>query len=180
MLRIISGQWRSRKIIFEDTQAIRPTHDRIRETIFNWLHDCIENAVCLDAFAGSGALGFEALSRGAKKTVFYDVSERAIYYLNHNKKILRASNAVIFHGDFLQQATFTEKFDIIFLDPPYQKNYLLPALHLLLTKKLLSQNALIYFEYEKNSVDLTKIDEQFHIVKQASTQRIEYGLLKLA
>src|SRR3990167_9566270 len=77
-LRIIGGQFRSRKIIFEEEAGLRPTHNRIRETVFNWLQPIIENSVCLDAFAGSGAMGFEAISRGAATVSFCDISPGVI------------------------------------------------------------------------------------------------------
>jgi len=176
-VRIIGGTFRSRKIIFAEESALRPTHDRIRETLFNWLRDRIENSACLDAFAGSGALGFEALSRGAKHVTFIDTSSTAIQYLKQNAATLKINNAEFLQNDF----TLTElvrKFDIVFLDPPYQKNYLLKSVELLLSRNLLNKNALIYFECEKNSVDFKTLPREFEIIKHKKTKTIEYGMLR--
>src|SRR6478672_9434831 len=92
-LRIIGGKYRSRKISFTEEDGLRPTHNRIRETVFNWLAEYIENSVCLDAFAGSGAMGFEALSRGAKHVTFCDISKNIINTIKQNAENLKITNA---------------------------------------------------------------------------------------
>src|SRR3990167_5794401 len=92
-LCIIAGKFRSRKIIFFEESGLRPTHSRIRETLFNWLTPVIENSICLDVFAGSGALGFEAISRGAQHVTFCDTSRKVIYTLKENAEKLQITNA---------------------------------------------------------------------------------------
>ena len=97
-LRIISGLLRGRKINFEGENGLRPTHDRIRETVFNWLQPVIEKSDCLDVFAGSGAMGFEALSRGAKHVTFVDISKKAINNIQENAKRFGVENADFYGG----------------------------------------------------------------------------------
>ena len=98
-LRIIGGEWRSRRLRFPEVDGLRPTLDRVRETLFNWLQFDIEGARVLDAFAGSGALGFESLSRGAKEVVFLEKHPKAALQLKENLKLLGASNAQVWAGD---------------------------------------------------------------------------------
>ncbi len=176
-LRIIAGQFRSRKIVFFEEEGLRPTHNRIRETVFNWLADKIENCVCLDAFAGSGALGFEALSRGAKHVTFCDTSKNVINTLKENAATLKISNGEFIHGDFTLKNTIKNKFDVVFLDPPFQKKLILPACELLTSRNLLNPNALLYLEFEKNSVDLSQLPKNWIIKKHKNTQTIEYILI---
>ena len=117
-LRIIGGKWRGRKIKFPDIEGLRPTPDRVRETLFNWLSPVIIGAKCLDLFAGSGALGFEALSRGASKTVFVDSNNLVTQQLQYNQQLFQCSDIEIHKMSAEQYLQTTEKsFDIIFLDP---------------------------------------------------------------
>ena len=176
-IRIIGGQWRSRKLIFFEEETLRPTHDRIRETVFNWLQNTIANSVCLDVFAGSGALGFEALSRNAAHVTFIDTSSTVIKYLKKNAATLKTHQVDFIQSDFMLENTIkNKKFDVVFLDPPFQKNYLLMAFELLMTRNLLNKNAYIYAEFEKNSVDLKKIPAWLDIKKHGKTKTIEYML----
>ena len=178
-LRIIAGKFRSRKIIFSEEENLRPTHNRIRETVFNWLADTIENSVCLDAFAGSGALGFEALSRGAAHVTFCDISKNVMIHLKKNAETLKENNIDFINCDFILQNTIKNKFDIVFFDPPFQKNILLRACELLASHELLNPNAQIYLEFQKNSVDLTQLPKNWHVKKHKQTQTIEYVLCSL-
>ena len=155
-LRIIGGKWRSRKIIFPNLPDLRPTTDRIRETLFNWMASYIIDANCLDLFAGSGALGFEALSRGASHVTFVDHSRSVVGALKENVKILctvNTVNAEVICGDFAKVIPLLIKipYNIVFLDPPFYKNLLeKAALELELRKKqLLALDAFIYVETEK-------------------------------
>lgn len=176
-LRIIAGKFRSRKIIFFEEDSLRPTHNRIRETLFNWLAPVIENSVCLDVFAGSGALGFEALSRGAQHVTFCDTSKKVIHTLKENAEKLKIENADFLNIDFiLQNSIQNKKFDIIFLDPPFKKNLLITACALLASRDLLNPGALIYFECEKDSIDFSPLPKNWMIKKHRHTQTIEYGL----
>jgi len=175
-LRIIAGQFRSRKILFSEEAGLRPTHNRIRETVFNWLTPIIENSVCLDAFAGSGAMGFEALSRGAKHVTFCDISKTVIDTLQENAATLKIKNANFLLCNFLQENKMQKKFDIIFLDPPFEKNILLTACALLEIKNLLNPHAQIYLEFKKDSVDLSQLPKNWVVKKHNHTRTIEYGL----
>ena len=177
-LRIIAGQFRSRTILFEEEAGLRPTHSRIRETVFNWLNPIIENSTCLDVFAGSGAMGFEALSRGAKYVTFCDISNNVIHHLKKNADNLKINNADFFQCDFIKQNPVQNiKFDVIFLDTPFQKKILLSACELLVSRDLLNPDARIYCEFEKNSVDLTQLPKNWHVLKHKNTQTIEYMLI---
>ena len=144
-LRIIGGEWRSRRLRFPAVDGLRPTMDRVRETIFNWLQFDVAGARVLDAFAGSGALGIEALSRGAKDVVFLEKHPKAAIQLKDNLGSLNATHAQVWAGDallWLQQNP--QPFDLVFLDPPFGKNLLQPAIDAL----TLLPGALIYTEYE--------------------------------
>ena len=148
--RVIGGSFRSRRLSFPDLPGLRPTTDRVRETLFNWLSRDIEGARVLDAFAGSGSLGFEAASRGASFVQFVDAAKEAVRYLDSNVELLgAAANAE--QGDVLSWINnYTgEPFDVLFLDPPFRKGLLSDVLKVLAECSLLSPNALIYIEAEK-------------------------------
>lgn len=148
-VRIIAGIWRSRRLNFTATDGLRPTGNRIRETLFNWLAPSIGGARCLDLFAGSGALCFEALSRGAKHCIALENNRSAISHLTSNKALLNAADLDIVATDtitFLKKNTTNSQFDVIFMDPPFEKK-LHPTVAQLLTEGMwLAQNALIYCE----------------------------------
>ena len=143
-LRIIGGQWRSRRIPIADVVGLRPTPDRVRETLFNWLQQSILGARCLDLFAGSGALGFEALSREAAQVVLVEQDSRAFTQLQLNATTLGATQAQLIHADafsYLQRET--EAFDVIFLDPPFHCALPEKALTLLIEQNLIKPDTLI-------------------------------------
>ncbi len=149
LLRIIGGEWRSRRLAFADAPHLRPTPDRVRETLFNWLQGRIAGARCLDLFAGSGALGFEALSRGAKQVVMVEKHAVAANCLRQNIQVLQATGAQLIHDDalrYLQRETTS--FDLIFLDPPFRQDLLPKVLNLIHTRGLLHGDGLIYLEQE--------------------------------
>ncbi len=148
-LRIIGGQWRGRKLRFADGEGLRPTTDRVRETLFNWLQPVIGGARCLDLFSGSGALGLEALSRGADKVIFIERNPKAITALKENLKLLQAGNTEVHQGDalaWLRGASST--FDVVFLDPPFRQELLAPALKLLADGGWVAEGARVYIETE--------------------------------
>lgn len=181
-LRIIAGTWRGRLLEFLPNN-IRPTPNRVRETLFNWLQLYIENADCLDLFAGSGALSFEALSRGAAKVVAIDQSSTATQYLHHNAHKLATNNIEIIHASaeqfFTKYANIDKAFDIVFLDPPFYQNLLLPSLQQLLDRQCLKETSLIYFESEKELILLDGLINKFEILKQKRAGDVVYGLLKI-
>jgi len=121
-LRIIAGQWRSRRIRFPEIAGLRPTPNRVRETLFNWLQPWLPGARCLDLFAGSGALSFEALSRGAGEVVLVERNPDAAAALRHNLALLEAANAELLETDALGllERGPARAFDIVFLDPPFR------------------------------------------------------------
>lgn len=176
-LRIIGGKFRSRKITFIEENGLRPTHDRIRETLFNWLQNAIENSMCLDIFAGSGALGFEAISRGAKEVTFCDLSYAVMSHLKSNAEKLHINNAIFSRSDFmLENPVQNKQFDIVFCDPPFEKNLILATCALLESRELLAENAVIYLEFKKGTVDLHALPKNWTIQKHKSTQTLEYVL----
>lgn len=176
-LRIIAGKWRGRKISFSDIAELRPTPDRVRETLFNWLAPVIVHANCLDLFSGSGALGFEALSRGAKHAVLVDESSDIIQQLNTNQKLLSCENIKIIQSkseDYLKNCG--EKFDLVFLDPPFQSNLIQKTCDLLAEKNLLNPSALIYIETSAKS-DLSFLPDTWNILKEKQAGQVRYYLV---
>lgn len=147
-LRIIGGQWRGRKLVFAPVPGLRPTTDRVRETLFNWLAPVIHQARCLDLFAGSGALGLEALSRGASYCDFVDLAGPATDQLAAHLATLGATARAQCHrlaaADFLQRGP--QPYDIVFIDPPFGRELVAPACSLLDGMQLLRQDALVYVE----------------------------------
>lgn len=127
-VRIIGGEYRSRILHFPDATGLRPTPDRVRETLFNWLGQRLHGLTCLDAFAGSGALGFEAASRGAERVLMLERDGKAHAALKQNATLLQTRCVDILQMDALAYlAEAGELFDVIFLDPPFDQNLLLPA-----------------------------------------------------
>jgi 16S rRNA (guanine966-N2)-methyltransferase len=128
-VRIIGGSWRSRILEFPDAEDLRPTPDRVRETLFNWLGQDLSGLACLDLFAGSGALGFEALSRGAASCVMVEKDAAALRALRDNAQKLGARNLTVVRGDALEFARETRApFDVVFVDPPYRLGLQVAAL----------------------------------------------------
>lgn len=152
-IRIIGGEHRGRKLRFPDVKGLRPTADRVRETLFNWLQASIPGAVCLDLFAGSGAIGLEALSRGAAKLVFCEQSAVAARSLQENIKSLGLQDsAVVQRMDarrLLRQSS-DQWFDIVFLDPPFAAGLLSKICQQLEQSGCLAPNAFIYLEQDSS------------------------------
>ena len=169
-LRIIGGQWRGRKLRFADGRGLRPTPDRVRETLFNWLMPYIPGARCLDLFTGSGALGLEALSRGAAEVVMVDNNAKVISQIRENLNLLNEKNGVIIQADGLKWLKQREEkaFDIVFLDPPYADKLLPECINLLEDDNWLKDEAWIYIELPSNE-DLPElpVNWQWHRNKQA-------------
>lgn len=146
-LRIIGGAWRGRRVKFPDVAAIRPTPDRVRETLFNWLQHDIAGSRCLDLFAGSGALGLEALSRGAAHVVFVDRERAVIEQLRATLHMLDVSAAEVEQRDALRfLENMPRPFDIVFLDPPFDQDLLPGVCSALENRGWLAPGAFIYLE----------------------------------
>jgi 16S rRNA (guanine966-N2)-methyltransferase len=149
-LRIIGGEWRGRKLAFADVPGLRPTGDRIRETLFNWLAPYLPGARCLDLFAGSGALGLEAASRGASRVVMLDRAPAVVRLLREHCATLHAGSVEVLQADALQYLGGTaEPCDIVFLDPPFHQGLLQPCCERLETHGWLAPRAWIYLEAER-------------------------------
>ena len=155
-VRIIGGQYKRRIVSFIDAEGLRPTPDRLRETLFNWLIADIHDAKVLDSCAGSVVLGFEALSRGAAHTTFIEVSSAQVIMLRQSAEQLRldASNYQIIQGTaeqvLTQNQTIQRHFDIVFIDPPYAQDLWQPILTALIKQSLINTETLIYLEADKD------------------------------
>ena len=144
-VRIIGGVWRSRLIEFPDAADLRPTPDRVRETLFNWLGQDLTGMACLDLFAGSGALGFEALSRGAASVVMVEKHPAALHALRENARKLGAANLTLVRGDALEFAGGARsRFDVVFVDPPYRAGTQVAVLGVV--RGLLAEGGRVYVE----------------------------------
>ena len=173
-VKIIGGEWKRKNISFIDSPGLRPTPGRVRETLFNWLEQDLTGKVCLDLFSGSGVIGFESLSRGAKNVVMIEKSPQVFKMIQENQKLLQADGAVLHLTDAL---TFLEKnttkFDIIFCDPPFNESWedkLFPQL-----ANHLSEDGLIYFESEASIKEYSV----FNIAKKRKAGNVFYHLVTL-
>jgi len=150
-VRIIGGEWRRRVLRFPDAEGLRPTPDRVRETLFNWLGQDLDGLACLDLFAGSGVLGFEAASRGAARVVMVEQAARVAASLRENARLLGAEDRVeIAQADAVKFASSLvqggSRFDVVFLDPPYKKGWIDRIVPLL--PGVLKDDGLLYVEAE--------------------------------
>ncbi len=165
-IRIIGGEWRGRKLSVVDSEGLRPTGDRLRETLFNWLTPWIPDARCLDLFAGTGALGLEALSRGAKFTHFIELNKPVAEQLKGNLARLKVdkASAQLSCASTLSLLTTPPEtsYDLIFLDPPFAANHWNDCIRLLSEKNWLSSEALVYVESPKNLSIPTSQEWQLH------------------
>jgi 16S rRNA (guanine966-N2)-methyltransferase len=176
-LRIIGGQWRGRKLSFPAVEGLRPTGDRVRETLFNWLSQELQGARCLDVFAGSGALGVEALSRGAEAVTMLERDARAAAQLRANLGVLNAENGRVIHTDafsFLQQPNPQEPYHVVFIDPPFQLQLWQQTIAALETGNWLASTASIYIEAGRESVYHPPANWQLHREKFAG--QVNYRL----
>ena len=183
-LRIIAGQWRGRKLSFATAPGLRPTPDRVREMLFNWLQGHLVDARGLDLFAGSGALGFEALSRGIAHVTLVENNRAAAANLQENIQLLKTDQAELIPIDafqYLENLPRAEKphqaFDLIFLDPPYRKNLLPKLVDSIRGKKLLAPNGLLYLEHEKEEVLEISLKD-FELIKEKTTGQVVSKLLR--
>ena len=178
-VRIIGGKWRSRNLRFVSVNGLRPTGSRIRETLFNWLAPNIEGARCLDLFAGSGALCFEALSRGADYCVAIEANSRAVSELRHNQAQLAADNLEIVSGtcqSFLERGNTTKPYDIIFLDPPFDRQLHKQVSKLLVSGNWLTSRTQIYCEFP--ATDAHDLPLSWRLVKDKIAGNVRYCLFE--
>jgi 16S rRNA (guanine966-N2)-methyltransferase len=173
-VRINAGLWRSRLLKFPDVEGLRPTPERVRITVFNWLGQDLTGKACLDLFAGTGAFGFEALSRNAKNVTMIENSNVAFKALIQNQQLLKAENCQILNQDAQQfLANNSQKFDVIFCDPPYNKAWLDKLLPFL--NQHLSEDGVVYVEAEFE----IKSDATWHVKKQDKAGNVVYHLMEL-
>ena len=173
-VRIVGGEFRRRVLRFPDSIGLRPTPDRVRETLFNWLGQDLDAWHCLDLFSGSGALGFEAASRGAARVVMVEQAPKVLAALHENFELLHKPAAVeIVRADALQYLASTQaKFDLIFLDPPYHKGWISRLAPLL--AKASKEDAAIYVEAEEQIESLG----DWRTVRQGKAGEVHFHLLR--
>jgi 16S rRNA (guanine966-N2)-methyltransferase len=175
-IRIIGGRWRHRYIHISPLPELRPTPNRVRETLFNWLASAIHGARCLDLFAGSGALGFEALSRGAAHVTFVDHSEAVLKMLKQNAERLNTEEAIFLKGKFPNyMPPLPMVYDIIFLDPPFYQGMIPSALAWLEQQSLLKNGSLMYVERE-DDLKLLELPKKWTLLKEKKAGQVIYSL----
>jgi 16S rRNA (guanine966-N2)-methyltransferase len=178
-LRIIAGQWRGRRFPVINQPDLRPTPDRVRETLFNWLQDVVVGAKCLDLFAGSGAIGLEALSRGASHVTFIDNSAAAVKQIKEVLQRFAATNASVLQYDVRHRLTTPpQPYDIVFLDPPFGFGYLPVICETLAQPGWLTANAYIYMESEASLTELT-FPPHWQLIKEKITGQVCYRLVRI-
>ena len=176
--RIIGGSLRGSKLPFKENRSIRPTEGKTKETLFNWLLNDLEGKTCLDMFAGTGSLGIEALSRGAKEVVFVEKQKKLADSLKTNLKRLQVYNssqvlnANAFSIDF---DNLPYKFDILFIDPPFRENLIQRSLDFVKSSNLLTPKALIYLECE-TELELVELTRDLNLLKESKGGQTQYCL----
>ena len=177
-IRIIAGEWRSRQLLFEDTPELRPTPARVRETLFNWLQQDVIGSRCLDLYAGSGALGFEAASRGATSVSIVENNAQACRLIKENTVKLAANQIKIIQSDvFRFLAGDASPFDLVFLDPPFGKNMAQQTCHWLEDKGWLVVHAKVYVEVESKIV-LEGMPLNWKLLKSKKAGEVAYYLFE--
>ena len=174
-MRIGGGEWRSRLLRFADVPGLRPTPDRVRQTVFNWLGQELDGLSCLDLFSGTGVMGFESLSRRAKNAVMVEKSPVAYKALLENKVLLKADAAQVLNMDAIQfLAQNQQVFDVIFLDPPYNQGWLPKLLPQM--PSCLAAQGILYVEAESALQE----DSNWQVLKSGKAGNVFFHLLKLA
>jgi 16S rRNA (guanine966-N2)-methyltransferase len=178
-LRIVAGNWRSRLLDIADVEGLRPTPERVRETLFNWLAPRLPGARCLDLFAGTGALGLEALSRGAAAVDFVERSAVAARQLEENISVLDTIGARVHRQDAFDflRGTRSGPYDIVFLDPPFAADLLDETCRLLARHHLLAEGGLVYLEMER-SQDEPALPHGWQVEKNKTAGTVRYMLAR--
>jgi len=183
--RVIGGTWGSRRLSFPSIDGLRPTTDRVKETVFNWLASNIDGARALDLFAGSGSLGFEAMSRGAARLTAIERDRSAAQAIRDNINLLDKqgnANTEVIHADaieWLKQSLAKDStYDLVFLDPPFRQGLLDECIELLSNNPLLQKGALVYLELEQERNDLT-IPAHWTLLKEKVAGQVSYRLYEV-
>ncbi len=180
-IRIIAGKWKGKKISFILDQNLRPTPDRAKEMIFNWLGQNMTGFNCLDLFSGTGGMGIESLSRGSKKVIFVEKDTKTFKKLKENLSNLNLTREIeLFNKnciDFLKIPYLGKKLDIIFVDPPFRKDLVEEVFFLLKENNYLEQKTIVYLETEKN-LDIDFLKEGQNIIKEKSLGEKSYRLIE--
>jgi 16S rRNA (guanine966-N2)-methyltransferase len=177
-LRIIGGRWRGRRLQVPESEGLRPTPDRVRETLFNWLQPYIAGARCLDLFAGTGALCLEALSRGAARVVMVEQAPAVAEQLRRHVETLQAEHAEVVRADaveFLQQAP--QAFDIVFLDPPFRSDLIARCAALVETRGWIKPGGLVYIE-APSVVEALPIPASWALIRSKRAGQVGYHLAR--
>lgn len=173
-MRIISGTARGTKLYTLEGQATRPTLDRVKESLFNIIQEEIPNSIFLDLFSGSGAIGLEAASRGAKKAILCDKSKEAINIISRNVEKTHLKEKIELHNldyEQLLKTKIKEELDIIYIDPPYNSNFVIKAVEILLSKKLIKESSRIIIETDRQD----NIIEELEKMNIEITDKRKYG-----
>ena len=177
-IRIIGGLWRGRKFQFPATNNLRPTPDRVREMLFNWLQNQLHDTRCLDLFCGSGALGLEALSRGAAHCTFVDSEIAAITAISQHLHTLQCTQATLIHAALPQGFTqIIPAYDVVFIDPPYADEILDHCLQALMTPQLLNNTAWVYIECSSTRA-MPTLPHGFSLHRHKTTGQVQSVLLR--
>lgn len=179
-VRIIAGLWRGKKLPVLTADGLRPTTDRVKETLFNWLMTDVAGSHCLDCFAGSGSLGFEALSRQAEAVIFLEKFADAAKLLQKNLQALKSDAGLVVQTDslhYLNQTNPHSPFNLVFVDPPFQQGFVPPILALLQKNHWLAENALIYVETEQNHPPLI-LPTGWEIIKEKQAGQVVSRLIQ--
>ncbi|REL28710.1 16S rRNA (guanine(966)-N(2))-methyltransferase RsmD [Thalassotalea euphylliae] len=177
-IRLIAGQHRGRKLPVLSADGLRPTTDRVKETLFNWLMTDIQGSKCLDCFAGAGSLGFEAVSRHAESVTMLELNEAAAQQLKANQQLLKADNIDVINTNTLSYlATSKTAFDVVFVDPPFRQQLAQQTIDLL-TQGWLAEHALVYVETETES-PAPQVPANWQLIKEKTAGQVAYRLYQL-
>jgi 16S rRNA (guanine966-N2)-methyltransferase len=177
-LRIIAGKWRGRKISFMDQEGLRPSPDRVREALFNWLQNEIVGAQCLDLFAGSGALSLEAASRGAGHVTCIELNAESAACIKENIALIQANQITLLQQDalnYLKTGKAESNYDLVLLDPPFNENLLEESCELLESNSWLTASALIYLESDQ-ALEKYELPSNWTLIKDKKAGQVYYGL----
>jgi len=182
-IRIIGGQWRGRKLPVLNAEGLRPTTDRNKETLFNWLMPYVNEARCLDVFAGSGGLGLEALSRYASHCDFIELDRQAAAQLERNLALLKSNESIsarVHQGDALSVLTSINHtpYDIVFVDPPFARELVAPTLTSLEENNIVQSGSVVYLEHE-SSLITPSLPDRWQIIREKQTSALRYMLIEV-